>query len=473
MVPSGQASSVTGLSEDKSQPKLHLLLPASNRDINLCKLLLSAHVHGYPTPTLIAWNEVFTENYLLGAGSHVAKISKVLEHLKNMPKEADDDLVLMMDAFDIWFQLKPEVLISRYLGMNEAADYRNSKRLGKAAKAEDLRQKIVFGAGKRCAPNQAHTIACYPIPESPVPNDIYGGNTDTIVGRNRYTSQRQRYLNSGYIIGPVKDMRKMFEAAWEMVQAWPNPDPNDNGSHGSDFMYHGSDQSVFAVMFGQQEYQRQVMRRRYSSWHDISPARDHTSVNSIEGTVIGDDVLNPPFTHEKMEHFGDRSHEYGIGLDYFSDLGHQTVNAEFDGRFVTYNAELEEIKKQVDKGRNEFDCEYRGYGYLPDDILETDVFDTDAKLNSSISGLGWKDLPLYTNLCMARIPVMIHHNGDKGAREHSWRKVWFQPFAEKIIRSSQENEANLGAYTDSEGFLTWDNLCPADYSTELFRAQDL
>lgn len=431
--------------------------------------MLSAHIHEYPTPTLVAWNEVFDKDYLLGAGSHIAKISKVLEYLKGLPKDADEDLILMMDAFDIWFQLKPEVLISRYFQINDAADHRISERMGEAAEVEEIKQKIIFGAGKRCAPNQVHTIACYPVPQSPVPDDIYGANTDTIMGRNKYTSQRQRFLNSGYIIGPAKDMRTMFEAAWDMVEKWPNPDPNDNGSHGSDFMYHGSDQSVFNVMFGQQEFQREVMRRRHASWSKKNTNPKSAPINRIEGTLIGDDILNPPFTHEGMEHFSDKRHEFGIGLDYFSQLGHQTANAESDGRFLLYNQSLEDIQHQTNDGRNDFDCAYRGDANLPDDILQTGM-DSNKGLSSSIlQDRDWNEVPLYTNLCMAQVPVMIHHNGDKGAREYTWPQVWFQPYAQELMDTLQNRGKQFGANTDNGGFLNWGNLCPADYSSELFR----
>lgn len=48
----------TSISKDT---KLRILLPASNRDVNLCKTLLTASLLGYPTPTLIAWNHTFDQ----------------------------------------------------------------------------------------------------------------------------------------------------------------------------------------------------------------------------------------------------------------------------------------------------------------------------------------------------------------------------------------------------------------------------
>ena len=201
--------------------KLHVLLPTTMGDVNLCKTILSARAMGYGEPIILGWGDQYDTDYLLGGGSHVAKISNVLRWLNNIRPEQEDDLVLMMDAFDIWFQLPVEIFIERYHSINERANSRIAKHYDKAAELEDIKQTIVFGAGKRCAPNQPHTKACYTIPASPISKDIYDGNTDTIIGRNKYTSLRQRYLNSGYIVGPAKDMRAMFKRTWELAKDWP------------------------------------------------------------------------------------------------------------------------------------------------------------------------------------------------------------------------------------------------------------
>jgi len=146
-------------------------------------------------------------DHLLGRGSHIAKISRVLEWLDGSPNVGDDELILMMDACgpcilfhgkspscsqgsDIWFQLRREVFIFRYYSINAATNWRLEQRLARAVGAEDVKQTTVFGAGKQCAPNQVHTVACYAIPSSPLPDDLYGDNTDTIMGRNKFTSLR-------------------------------------------------------------------------------------------------------------------------------------------------------------------------------------------------------------------------------------------------------------------------------------------
>lgn len=98
------------------QQRLRILLPATDPNLNLCKTLLSAAILDYPTPVLVAWNEKYDKcmsswtrpyqrilltiiAWLLGGGSHIAKISRVLDKLKVIEKENKDDIVLMMDAY--------------------------------------------------------------------------------------------------------------------------------------------------------------------------------------------------------------------------------------------------------------------------------------------------------------------------------------------------------------------------------------
>ncbi|KAK3081168.1 hypothetical protein LTS18_009507 [Coniosporium uncinatum] len=142
--------------------KLHFLIPATHNDPNLCKTLLSSSVLGYPNPTIVAWKEGTGQQNALGGGSHLAKISKTLEYLNSLGPDQDDELVLMIDGYDIWFQLPFDVMIRTYYRAKERADARLRSRLGRAADIEGIRQDIIFGAGKRCAPNLLWSIACYP-----------------------------------------------------------------------------------------------------------------------------------------------------------------------------------------------------------------------------------------------------------------------------------------------------------------------
>ncbi|KAK5174226.1 uncharacterized protein LTR77_001306 [Saxophila tyrrhenica] len=488
--PSNLPSLRTGTAESKDeQPEaqraenLHLLLPASNEEVNLCKTIITATALDYPIPTLISLNKTFNTGGLLGGGSHIAKITGVLEWLQAQDASRDNDLVLMMDAYgsfdyydnarnqqahleaDIWFQLRKDTLISRYHSINAAANKRLSDRLGKAYDAEGIRQTIIFGSGKRCAPNQVHTVACYPMPETPLPDDVYGTNTDTIMGRNKYTSLRQRWLNSGYVVGPVKDMREMFRRAQAKVDAIQDHPEWDNGSRGADFMYHGSDQSIFNTILGEQEFQREVMRRRHLTSLDKARGKLKVPPSKIEGTII-DDPLNPSFTHEPMEQKAGKPDEFSIGLDYFSELGQQTVNSEEDSRYIRHNGDIQD---QAKDRTGHFDCPNRATPEIPADISKTEPPISQRQIGEADQQ--WSEVPLYTNLCLDRIPVMIHHNGDKGLREAAWPRMWVQPHARKFMAAvvaGQDGEQRGGAFSDGQ-YVSFGQLCPREMEQELFR----
>lgn len=371
----------------------------------------------------------------------------------------------MIDAYDIWFQLRPEVLISRYRSINAKANERLRQRLGRAIENEGIEQTIVFGAGKRCAPNQIHTVACYPVPDSPVPMDTYGNNTDKPVGRNRYTNHRQRYLNSGYIIGPVRDMRKMFERANKTLATAQGHSEWDNGSMSSYRIYGGSDQSIFNRMLGEQEFQREVMRRRHLTSMDRIRGLAKFQPYHLEGILI-EDPLNPPFTHEPATPKPGRPDEFGMGLDYFSDLGHQTMNANEDARYITRNSG---IADQVGKQRL-FECPSRATEALPDDIRASRPPFAALHNDKAVDATGWADVALFTNICMDTIPVMIHRNGDKDARIGSWHKTWLLPHGRQLMKDVLKSHG-AGAYTQGKAgkLLEWDGLCPAEYDEELYR----
>lgn len=80
-------------SAPKTERQLHLLLPATASNLNLCRLLLSGTISGWPEPILIGWE---------GDGSsHLFKISETLAYLRALDPSEDDSLVMVLDAYDV------------------------------------------------------------------------------------------------------------------------------------------------------------------------------------------------------------------------------------------------------------------------------------------------------------------------------------------------------------------------------------
>ncbi|KAL9626766.1 MAG: hypothetical protein Q9164_007798, partial [Protoblastenia rupestris] len=113
-------------------------------------------------------------------------------------------------------------------------------------------------------------------------------------------------------MGSVKATRNAFKTAYEKWQKEPKA--------------YRSRQEVFAEMFGEQEYQRELIRsqhltatQRFSRWWSGSTSflDTHTIPISMQG--------------------GKTSFEHGISLDYTSSLAQVVSSASSDADWIRYN----------------------------------------------------------------------------------------------------------------------------------------
>lgn len=301
----------------------------------------------------------------------------------------------------------------------------------------------------RCTPTDASSSACYPIPDSPVPSNLYGKYTSDM--HYNHTTHLPRYLSSAYAIGPVSSMRTLFQRANERAHADDAP---------------SSDQAIFQHIFGEQEYQREVMRRRHGE--------EKSGPTEVEGTKI-EDILDPIFPHEVIQAKEGREDEFGIGVDYWSDIGMGTTLNADDGKWLTYNHPIPE--QLMSRGpRQPWSCTPQVSGILPAEVHNSTSLPRAAVSDASQFSPyhGWDEIPLYTNICLDTIPVIVNHNGDKRARDRDWPEMWMQPHSRRLLeeildRGWGEFEIEGGAYGGLNGdYKTWDELCPADFEEELY-----
>ncbi|EME44510.1 hypothetical protein DOTSEDRAFT_53590 [Dothistroma septosporum NZE10] len=398
---------------------LHLLVPASKGDANLCKVLVSASILGYPSPIIVNWNQSFNQNLVAG-GSHLAKIGGIHDQLNRFHATQDEDLVLMVDGYDIWFQLRPQTLIDRYFAINQRADKRTNERLKRAAVQHNIRQEIVFGCQKRCWPWSENDPPCYAVPQSDLPDDIYGPQTDTDIGdvEDPYIKFRPRFLNSGVAIGTVRAMRKLFGQALK------------NMEHEKNF---GSDQFIFSHIFGDQELWREAIRQD-----------SLTGPEKMDERVIG---LKPKVdfrpghvkeVRKKAAQTEDGNYEFGIGVDFRSEIGLNTVFAEDDTAWLTWSNTTRKL--EAEQGLN-ITSEASRLQNLSSDIVDTiPPFWTFNHEPSLPRWTKWPDVRLFTNVWHGNVPAVIHHNahrdGRKALRTQWWDKIWFFEHARTLYDMS-------------------------------------
>ncbi|KAI5271956.1 hypothetical protein E4T47_04711 [Aureobasidium subglaciale] len=413
---------------------LHLLIPASHPDPNLCKTVLSAGILNYPAPRLLNWNQNYDNPDLVEGGSHIAKISGIKAYLDNMDSARDSDLVLMVDGYDTWFQLRPQSLLDRYFDINRRADERIEEELGsEVLRKHDIRQQIVFSCQKRCWPWSEEDPSCYAVPESSLPKDIYGPETDTDIGdeRNPYIKYRQRFLNSGVAMGTVSAMRKLFTTALARAEQDPN---------------FGSDQKIFSQLFGEQEIAREVLRRESLSvswWGWLG--------SSLSGQ---NDKRMTLFKQEHLDAVQGQDLEFGLGVDYESAIGLATVFAEDDTAWLTANDQTQIY--QADSARG-IDASKSRLRNMISDVAETVPPFWTYERRDLPREQTWSDVSLFTDVWTGIAPAVIHHNahrdGMKSLREEWWDRAWYQKHARTLYDS--HIIAPLGPIATSGGRQWW------------------
>ena len=273
---------------EKTTPNFHLLMTSEKDSDAFCKSTLSAMLLNYPPPTAVTFNQK-----LVRPGRKESQtIHEIHAYLYNKKLVHDEDLLLVVDGQDTWFQLPSDVIIKQYEAVVEYANARLLKEYGlDENKRQKFNQTIVFGAGKAC---EGDDMACKYAPESILPHNMYGASETTTSTEDLPA----RYLNSRAVMGPAKDLRVLFDAALKKFE---------RSSSEKQTM-----QSILATMFGEQQLQRDAALMQIKStasklreWVG-RPAEDHAAAERRLAAANGT--------------LPDRGSEYSIGLDYTHTL---------------------------------------------------------------------------------------------------------------------------------------------------------
>lgn len=376
--------------------RLHLLLPATNSNLDFCKFLLSSTITGYPDPILIGWGGHGAYN---GKESHLFKVSEGLAYLNSVPPEQDDDLVLMLDAYDIWMLLRPEVIISRYneIIKEQATWLEKQGILGKLNGDVAIENTLIFGADKVCWPRGNIDPGCWSPPPSPLREQAYGPDTDSWMVPNR-----PRWLNSGTLIGPLGHMREMFNATME----------NIHRTYDGRWEHADSDQYYFQDVWSEQELTRMKVRD-----------------GEIRAPVVG----HEPDGRETIGFIPDipdsRRTEYRLSVDFKIDLFQTAAGFTEYLAWMSFNNTTPVSKEDTNRRRRIDELE------LPQDVLESKPpFETQYPVEGLPATKGWKDVVLGVNVAQQTVWPLFHVTGEKAYRERWWHYLWFTGHAEALLK---------------------------------------
>ncbi|KAL4730808.1 hypothetical protein ACLX1H_002849 [Fusarium chlamydosporum] len=372
---------------------------------------MSAVAMGYPMPILLNWKREYNRPEWHFAGSHIAKLESLLGAIEVLLKQTDssdvseDDIAVLVDAYDMWFQLPPSVLLERYHQLNREADTRIQKQWSQLNISADFpisppRQDIIVTTAKDCFPdsNSGSDPRYEHWPDSPMPKDMYGDGTDEIPWSfdpaRKYKKIRPRCVNSGLIMGSMGALRDALQRSKEKIDAV--------AMKGRQLW---SDQALIGEVVGDQEIWREWARHVGSSWNGSVSLNDRGSLDR-EVRNIADAAL-----------FGQRF-EFGIGLDYNFTTAPPTCSSEEDGFFVHLLNETNVREESIKAG-------------VPGPIRTNGLPPEMHNINDPLlSSTNWGFIPLYTDFFFGTIPIAIHHNayidGLKSSRlKDWWDKMWY------------------------------------------------
>lgn len=290
---------------EKSTPNFHLLMTAEKDSDDFCKSTLSAMLLNYPPPTGVNLNQKFVRS----GHKEWQTLSGIKEYLHNEKLVHDEDLLLIVDGQDTWFQLPSDVIIKQYEAVIEYANARLLKKYGvDENKRQRVNQTIVFGAEKSC---EGSTESCKYAPDSILPHDLYDAGVDT-------TSEKDmpaKYLSSRMLMGPAQDLRVLFDAALKKFQ--------------TDASEKQTMQSVLASMFGEQQLRRDAA---FTEGKSASTKLQEWVGKTSEEHAAAERRLAAANATIRPE----QTHEYSIGLDYTHTL--------FQPLALTHSSELLPLK---------------------------------------------------------------------------------------------------------------------------------
>jgi len=396
-----------------SQSYLHVLVTANDTGPELCQTAFSAGALDWSTPRVLGWRNTphFTGEDRAQAFFYLRNVLSWVNQLDDSNK---DELIFILDSNDVWFQQRPATLINKYYSINERAKARIATRLGKGiVAATNISQSIVFAARRGCSKDDEKAIDCYPVPPSDVEGTIYGDSRDS--------ADLPRHLDAASIIGPIGDVRKLFRHALDMVEK----------DSETPYKYKTA-QDVFTRIYGEQSYQREVMRESQRTWWSkVSAFFGHDPRDHVLSAAGDWEHMKTDDVHEKKpsgETNEAAPYDFKIGLDYYGEISAPTLNQNKESSWIEYSSQ-----DSIDKAAKSAGLDTPHKLEIPKELAQSaPPFWTPSYTGwLPLPFKSWAEVPLFTNMFTGVAPVAIHHKISQGTKHvtlaTTWNQTWFHP----------------------------------------------
>ncbi|KAJ4264417.1 hypothetical protein NW762_005616 [Fusarium torreyae] len=379
--------------------RLHYLVPANVANRQVCAVVASALANRYSIPTILGYRG---EAFLDAQKAHIAKLRAIKDYLHNSGG-AWDDLVIIVDGFDVMAQLPADAMIQRYFTLMADADQKLADQRGTTVKelhGMGVRQTLLWGTDKGCFPDNDKDPRCWLVPFSTQPRFKWGPNTDN----EELEYSDSRFLNSGTVIGPLGDLRTFIDAALSLIE--------DVWDH--DYFFHDSDQFYISTLYARQEYHRMLDLNGGEFPEEIAgrglpkPRNGKDDVTEYHVTVDFD----YSFTQTECHNF---RFIHKLQYDNFDLTATMRYDALEEGTaFRPYKIQMPAMVYQTLHG-------------VYDSLPEED--------RPAMTGRDWvRSLRLGTNIGTRMIYAFYHNTCDKAGFVDTFHDAWFYPLIRPLLR---------------------------------------
>ncbi|KAF7574567.1 hypothetical protein TUN199_08985 [Pyrenophora tritici-repentis] len=432
----------------KTSPNFHLLTPSDQDTHGFCKTILSAMLLNYPPPTV----PLLYTRHETDVEREGNTLKSTLHYLNNKKLVKDEDLVLIVDGQESWFQLPSDVIVMQYKNLLADANLRLRSKYGVDKHGyQKFNQTIIFGAQKMCENNDK---ACAYVPPSILSNKTYSTETSY-----RVSDIPAKFISSKMVMGPAADMRALYQAAMKKFT---------EGKSQSQTV-----QSVFAALFAEQQLKRD----------EVEVARKSAGAK-FKDFVIG---TTSEGAEQRLLRAADLElsnlirHEFSMGLDYTHTLFQPTSYCTEDELVSLAHDNATDISRYshapktsqlslppaLNQTKSPFwRPDFVNHSPSPNERTSyIDKLEYKIELDSIPDReVTWAEIPLIQNTYTGAIPAVFlndHHHSpfeQAPAANITWNDLWYSNYRRAMLRNHFRTRQSPDGYHNSlvGGDRSWD-----------------